>query len=433
MLLPRQIRAVVTAPEGQAIRVIAETVIPPFRLVRVSGRSNGMMAVQQASASARSTCTGRLYISTGMTPVDEPMDMLPWIFLSDMDTTGWAAVGDPVYLQNALGMFGPTPGSVPVIVGRVLVRHATRGAILLDPAAEASSSAFDGLIFTVNADATAGTLESAGVQLLGGDGGTEISRALLRQDAFTDAVYLTAASATSPLNETDRTTSLVVGPQSQVTDTAVDADAVVRLVGHNPTDPVNTLRASELRLDASANATWLYAPGLGSSGFRAGASFALLSESLFWVSGVTNAQVSAPLSVQVAAGSSAASGAAITFSTEQATTPSAGVYAQVVQGTTPRSAGVLGALRGRVTSQSTDTGGTFAGIIIDAVDGGGPVHHTLLYSDSPMDATFTVLSSGHAGIFTGAMAKNPAVDAPDGFLVCRIGSNIYEIPVYARP
>lgn len=433
MFLPRQLRAVVSAPEGQAIRVVAEATIPPYRLVRVSGRRDGLMTVQQASAAVRTTCTGRLYISTGLTPAEEPLDMLPWIFLSDIDTTGWSAAGDPVYLQDTLGAFGPSPGTIPVIVGRVLVRHANRGAILLDPAVEGAASAFDGLIFTVNADATPGTLESAGVQLLGGDGGTEVSRALLRQDAFTDAIYLTAAAATVPINDADRTTSLVIGPQNQVTNVSVDADAVVRLVGHNPADPVGTLRISELRLDASANATWLYAPGLGSSGFRAGASFALLSESLFWVSGVTTAQVSAPLSVQVAAGSSSASGAAITFSTEQATSPSAGVYAQVEQGNTARSAGVLGALRGRVTSKSTDTGGTFAGAILDATDGGGPVYHTLVYSSSPMDAAFTVLSSGHGGAFTGAMAKNPAVDAPDGYLVCRIGSVEYEIPIYQRP
>ena len=117
-----------------------------------------------------------------------------------------------------------------------------------------------------------------------------------------------------------------------------------------------------------------------------------------------------------------------------ATADAAAIDASIAQITTNRTGGVASAVRGRITSLSSDTAGVnyacFEGF---CTVGEADADHSLLYTRDAMDHLVTVAASGDGGVTVSAngMTADPETDAEAGFVSIQVGTTVYQIPFYA--
>lgn len=109
------------------------------------------------------------------------------------------------------------------------------------------------LEFQINADATAGVNEDPCVLLTGGDGGTELMETRLCQDSDADIAYLWTTEDDTDATDSDRSTTLTLGPIGDFSATTIDADATLNFRGHQNGDAVGTFTTASIQMDASAD------------------------------------------------------------------------------------------------------------------------------------------------------------------------------------
>jgi hypothetical protein len=108
------------------------------------------------------------------------------------------------------------------------------------------------LSWTTNNDGVGTSDEDPYNVLLGGDGGGNLYSTIMRQESTAPAAYIFTQTSTADDYQSDMGTSLTLGPITQFTGTAVDADATFTLRGHKSGDAVGTFVDGVIEVDASA-------------------------------------------------------------------------------------------------------------------------------------------------------------------------------------
>lgn len=104
-------------------------------IVTISGITTGGGHLTIEAARDGVTDETELWIAAHDIPDDETGEICLWRVLTDQDTSGAAADGDPVYLSDAAaGAWVITaPAGSPITVGKVITKHASTGVVLLRP------------------------------------------------------------------------------------------------------------------------------------------------------------------------------------------------------------------------------------------------------------------------------------------------------------
>lgn len=91
------------------------------------------MRAVRADADAVLTSRGLLFVSLGNAVQNGDFEGVPWRLVTGVDTSAWAAAGDPVYMSGTAGGVAAVEGAQGVQVGVVLEVSATTGAYVLAP------------------------------------------------------------------------------------------------------------------------------------------------------------------------------------------------------------------------------------------------------------------------------------------------------------
>ena len=151
------------------------TYISADQIVSVTGASGSVTTVSKAQADV-SLDISQLWIAKEA--IWEYGEVTRWAHLTAVDTSG-STIGNPVYLSDTAGGWSLTPGTVPAVVGKVLVVSATIGEISMD-------------LGTVQ---PSGTIQSGGVAVVADPGtGTDIP-----VDKSASIAITTAAAETNTL------------------------------------------------------------------------------------------------------------------------------------------------------------------------------------------------------------------------------------------
>lgn len=138
---PKWINAVQNLPYGERQRVTNSSgaEIAKYALVSISptGLDGNYGKIAAADPTAPSG-HGKLGICLYKTIDGSRTDIVPWAIIRDVDTSGATTVGDPIYLA-ASGAWSVTATASRRVVGKVLAKDATAGAILLDTVSEQAS------------------------------------------------------------------------------------------------------------------------------------------------------------------------------------------------------------------------------------------------------------------------------------------------------
>lgn len=117
-------------------------------IVLPTGATGPHPTVSKADADAAGSQAGVLWIATGQATSGERLIVVPWVILTDVDTSAASADGDPVYLSTTAGGWTATKPSgaddVAVVIGQVLNDDtaANGGSVMLAPA-QMVSTGFD--------------------------------------------------------------------------------------------------------------------------------------------------------------------------------------------------------------------------------------------------------------------------------------------------
>jgi hypothetical protein len=110
----------------------SSTFIPKGDIVTLSGVDGVYPTVERA----RDGVTEETQLFVAATEIRGDVGLIElWAIETDVDTSGAAADGDPIYLSDATpGQWTVTaPAGSPITVGKVLVKHASTGAVLIRP------------------------------------------------------------------------------------------------------------------------------------------------------------------------------------------------------------------------------------------------------------------------------------------------------------
>lgn len=104
-------------------------------IVTLSGITSGGGHLTAEAARDGVTDETELWIASHDIPDGEAGELCLWRLLTDVDTSGAAADGDPVYLSDATpGAWTVTaPAGAPITVGKVITKHASTGVVFLRP------------------------------------------------------------------------------------------------------------------------------------------------------------------------------------------------------------------------------------------------------------------------------------------------------------
>ena len=135
---------------SEGVKVKATEAVYQDQVVYVDGSSGPFLTVSIADADAAGETNGRMLIAKHDIAAGSYGICLPWKLVRDFDTSGSAAVGDPVYISATTGTarasnltFTAPTGSRQVIVGRVTIDNtaANGGAMMIWPAAPEENEA----------------------------------------------------------------------------------------------------------------------------------------------------------------------------------------------------------------------------------------------------------------------------------------------------
>ena len=129
-LKQRLIKAGTDFNYSEGVKVKALVAIAANEIVRPTGYSGPFIEVGLADATTPLQYNGRLMIAKHASPAGGYGVVLPWRLVSGVDTNAAAGVGSFVHLSDTPGAWAVATGTDTVIVGTVVSKHATTGAIL---------------------------------------------------------------------------------------------------------------------------------------------------------------------------------------------------------------------------------------------------------------------------------------------------------------
>lgn len=105
--------------------------ISKYDIVVINGADGAYQTVERAEDGG----TKETYLAVAVQQIRDFGAIGAWAVETDVDTSGATAVEDPIYLSDATpGAWTVTaPVGAPIIVGKVLVKHATEGVVLIKP------------------------------------------------------------------------------------------------------------------------------------------------------------------------------------------------------------------------------------------------------------------------------------------------------------
>lgn len=137
-LKQKHIKPARNVPYAEGILVYNGTgsTISQNTVVRVlAGALNGGGLKITAASAATDVAGGKvpLFVTKHGIPTGKWGVVLPWSIVSGVNTSGVAAEGNVVYLQDAAGTYGAAAGTVSRAVGICIVKHASTGIVWLCP------------------------------------------------------------------------------------------------------------------------------------------------------------------------------------------------------------------------------------------------------------------------------------------------------------
>ena len=123
---------------SEGVKVLADTAVYADQIVYVTSSSGPFLKVATADADGVGTARGRLLIAKHDIAIGAYGIALPWKLVTGFNTNA-KEVGDPVFLHETPGtttasnltLTAPTGDAKVVVVGRITIKHATTGAILV--------------------------------------------------------------------------------------------------------------------------------------------------------------------------------------------------------------------------------------------------------------------------------------------------------------
>jgi hypothetical protein len=392
-----------------ARQCIAAGTITRHNLVIINGRSANTLfpTVIRASSAAAATTYGKLGIALNSAVTGDKVDVVDWIHLVDIDTSGYGAINDPVYLGVA-GAVSATPGTIAFTVGRITSVHATTGSMYLDDRALGGLAGFDYtgtdyISWTINRDGAAAAADNPILNLIGGDGGADLIRTSLTQDSVLEtltysqrngAVYISpslnvgrAAETTAFLNSTLVLTGTTATPVVRSLTALVNgAGNAISILGNALATPVAAGASLSIGTGATTSAVANFASGaldLYSGATTENGNFAnAVSGNVGMHSGNTD-------KVGAGAGAASASGTAFVYS---GTTDNQGTGAGANTGNVGVYSGAA-LSTGTVLSGSSGTASMYSGASADVDSGNVSVYS----GNAGLNSGNVLLTTGTAG------------------------------------
>ena len=115
--------------------VVAANVAPEGNYLKVAAADNADAALDTAGT--------RMMVAIQKIANGKRGDVVPWIMLTGQNTNSYAAAGSPVYMTTSgdITHTKPATNNFVRIVGRVIVKSATVGVLMLDPNGETGAGA----------------------------------------------------------------------------------------------------------------------------------------------------------------------------------------------------------------------------------------------------------------------------------------------------
>lgn len=109
----------------------SSTYIAKYDIVALNGADGAYLTVERAEDGS----TKETYLAVAGQQIRDFGAIREWAIETDVDTSGATTVEDPIYLSDSTpGAWTVTaPAGAPIIVGKVLVKHATTGVVLIKP------------------------------------------------------------------------------------------------------------------------------------------------------------------------------------------------------------------------------------------------------------------------------------------------------------
>ncbi len=138
LIQQREVYPAATIPWASSMEGVATAAVAQYDIVVADGVSGVLPKVSPADADG--TGPGPLFVAAGRaTAANDKLVLLPWVILSDVDTSAASFVGDPVYLSTTAGGWTATKPSGAddsnIVVGYVMSISATVGVVRLEPGA----------------------------------------------------------------------------------------------------------------------------------------------------------------------------------------------------------------------------------------------------------------------------------------------------------
>lgn len=145
-----------TRRSGLGLKCVAGEAGDQYDLVLIQGESGRSASFVLADASTSATTSGLIGVLLGKVALGGEADVnMGAHILEGVDTSGYAAAGDPVYLSDTAGKLSVTPGTVSLQVGEVLKKDVSAGMILIYPQVfRTVGGVLDDLRLTAGIDAT---------------------------------------------------------------------------------------------------------------------------------------------------------------------------------------------------------------------------------------------------------------------------------------
>jgi len=162
LIQQREVYPAAVTPWASAMEGVATAAVAQYDIVVADGVSGVLPKVSPADADG--TGPGPLFVAAGRaTAANDKLVLLPWVILSDVDTSAASSVGDPVYLSTTAGGWTATKPSGAddsnIVVGYVMSISATVGVVRLEPGASQLKMLTRTVTVTVNDGGTTGTHE----------------------------------------------------------------------------------------------------------------------------------------------------------------------------------------------------------------------------------------------------------------------------------
>ncbi|MAH50541.1 hypothetical protein CMI37_32265 [Candidatus Pacearchaeota archaeon] len=114
---------------GTAVGAIAANDI-----VQAMGYSGDKISFRTADADTAGRHLGMLGVADHAAATGEPIRVVSHKLVTGVDTNSATAIGYPVYLSDTAGGWGVSAGSAAMVIGNVVAKDSSAGAVLLAPA-----------------------------------------------------------------------------------------------------------------------------------------------------------------------------------------------------------------------------------------------------------------------------------------------------------